>query len=266
MGKERAPHQRVRIGTSGWHYDHWRGPFYPAALPPAHMLGFYAQRFDSVELNNSFYHLPSATAFAGWRDGTPPGFCFAVKANRYLTHMKKLKDPQAALDRFLPRVEVLGDKLGPILFQLPPRWRVNVERLASFLAALPTCHCYSFELRDRSWYVPSVYAALRRHNVAFCIYDLEGVQSPFQVTADFVYVRLHGPTRAYGGCYTAAALRAWARRVRRWAANGLRVFVYFDNDEGAYAVRNAEQLARLIGAPRLTRPGRHAGDAPVAGG
>lgn len=255
MGKDRRPSHPVRIGTSGWHYDHWRGPFYPPDLPPSQMLAFYAQRFDSVELNNSFYHLPSEQAFEGWRDGTPPGFCFAVKANRYLTHMKKLKDPAAGLARFLPRAEVLGEKLGPILFQLPPHWRVNVERLTAFLAALPARHRYSFELRDPSWHVPPVYAALRRHNAAFCIYDLEGFQSPIEVTADFVYVRLHGPVHAYGGCYAPEALRAWGRRVRRWVAAGLRVFVYFDNDDAAYAVRNALALARLVAAPPLTVPG-----------
>lgn len=252
MGNDRAPNERVRIGTSGWHYEHWRGPFYPPDLPASRMLAFYGQRFDSVELNNSFYHLPSEQAFAGWRDGTPAGFCFAVKANRYLTHMKKLKDPAPGLARFLPRAGVLGAKLGPILFQLPPRWHVNVERLATFLAALPARHRYSFELRDPSWHVPPVFAALRRHNAAFCIYDLEGFQAPIQVTADFVYVRLHGPTRAYGGCYSADALRAWARRVRRWAATGLRVFVYFDNDEAAYAVRNARELVRLVGVRPVT--------------
>lgn len=236
----------IRVGTSGWHYPHWRGPFYPANLPAAQMLAFYARHFSSVEVNNSFYRLPTLAALGSWRDTTPEGFSFAVKASRFLTHMKKLKDPETGLAKLLPRVEELGEKLGPVLFQLPPHWKCNLERLAGFLAALPRGQRYSFELRDHSWYIPNVYCLLRRHNVAFCIYELSGFQSPLLITADFVYVRLHGPEGAYQGSYSAASLETWARRLREWSRGLKSAYVYFDNDQGGFAARNALELKRML--------------------
>lgn len=236
----------VHIGTSGWYYKHWRGPFYPIDYATERMLSFYAQHFDSVEINNSFYRLPTPDTLRHWRDTTPAGFCFSVKASRYLTHMKKLKDPEAGLQNFLPTVEVLGEKLGPVLFQLPPRWHCDVERLASFLEALPARHRYAFELRDRSWHVPAVCDLLRRHNVAFCIYDLAGFGSPIQVTATFAYVRLHGPGGAYQGSYDASALADWARRIREWHTVLEGVYIYFDNDQAGFAARNALELKSLL--------------------
>ncbi|HEY9854310.1 MAG TPA: DUF72 domain-containing protein, partial [Stenomitos sp.] len=160
----------IRIGTSGWHYAHWHGTFYPAELPTSAWLDYYCRCFDTVEINNSFYRLPSETTLAAWRDAVPAGFSFAAKASRYLTHMKKLKDPESALHTFLPRLEALGPTLGPILFQLPPRWRLNLERFAAFLAVLPRTHRYAFEFRDPSWHVSEVYALLRRHGMAYCVY------------------------------------------------------------------------------------------------
>jgi uncharacterized protein YecE (DUF72 family) len=239
----------IHIGTSGWHYDHWRGPFYPPDLSPAHFLAFYAERFATVEINNSFYRMPSPAALATWRDATPPSFRFAVKGSRYLTHMKKLKDPETGLANFLPRLEALGEKLGPILFQLPPHWRADPERLAAFLTALPASQRFAFELRDPSWHVPAIYERLAHHNAACCIYDLAGRQSPVALTADFVYVRLHGPDGAYQGCYDLAALAAWARRVREWADTMRAVYVYFDNDERGYAPSNALTLRALVDQP-----------------
>jgi uncharacterized protein YecE (DUF72 family) len=236
----------IRIGTSGWHYPHWRGPFYPADLPAGQMLEFYVRHFSSVEVNNSFYRLPTSAALQSWRNTTPNDFCFAVKASRFLTHMKKLKDPETGLAKFLARVEQLGERLGPVLFQLPPRWRCNLERLACFLAALPEGRSYSFELRDPSWHVPNVYCLLGHHNVAFCIYELSGFQSPLQITADFVYVRLHGPEGAYQGSYSTASLEAWARRLREWGSGLKGVYVYFDNDQAGFAARNALELKRLL--------------------
>ncbi|HSB76768.1 MAG TPA: DUF72 domain-containing protein, partial [Terriglobales bacterium] len=236
---------RVHIGTSGWHYNHWRGPFYPEKLPAPKMLDFYFARFDTVELNNSFYKLPSVETFANWRQATPPGFCFAVKASRFLTHNKKLKDPRGALQNFLPRAEALQEKLGPILFQLPPRWRVNLERLQEFLAALPRSHHYAFEFREPSWNIPEVYDALRRHNAAYCIFELDCFTSPMEITADFTYVRLHGPGGRYQGCYSQATLEEWAARIAAWSK--LRdIYVYFDNDQAGYAAGNALELKRLV--------------------
>lgn len=241
----------IRIGTSGWHYDHWRGPFYPRELPAAEWLAYYAARFDTVEINNSFYRMPTADALASWRDATPPGFCFAAKGSRYLTHMKKLKDPEEGLANLLPRLEVLGEKLGPILFQLPPHWHADPERLAAFLKALPTGRRFAFELRDPSWHIPAIYELLAQHNAACCVFDLAGQQSPVALTADFAYVRLHGPGGAYQGYYDQAALTEWARRVREWAAAMRAVYVYFDNDERGFAPRNALELRALVGQPAV---------------
>src|SRR5437763_5877362 len=206
----------VRVGTSGWHYNHWRGPFYDTTTTGAQMLAHYVRQFDTVELNNSFYRLPSEEAFEAWRDSTPDDFLFAVKASRFITHNKKLKDPQAALENIIPRAEILGRKLGPILFQLPPRWHVNPDRLDSFLEMLPARHCYAFELRDPTWHIEPVYKLLRKYNAAFCIYELAGFQSPLEITADFTYVRLHGPAGKYQGNYSGEALRTWAKRIQKW--------------------------------------------------
>ncbi|HJT20344.1 MAG TPA: DUF72 domain-containing protein [Nitrospira sp.] len=236
----------IRIGTSGWHYKHWVGPFYPDGLRADKMLSWYVDRFDTVEINNSFYRLPTEQTFTAWRRNTPPPFCFAVKASRYISHRKKLKDPEPALARFLPLVERLGPKLGPILFQLPPRWSCNLDRLNAFLDVLPSSHRYTFEFRDPSWHGPAVYRALRRRNAAFCIYELAGFESPYEVTADFAYIRLHGPEGKYGGDYSAVALGEWARRIDRWRSALQAVYVYFDNDQAAYAAKNAAELKRLV--------------------
>lgn len=240
----------IRIGTSGWHYKHWVGTFYPEKLPASRMFEFYQRHFDTVELNNPFYRLPNPETFAAWRDAAPENFCFAVKASRFLTHNKKLKEPQQALENFLPRAEVLGSKLGPILFQLPPKWTVNVERLEEFLQALPSKHSYTFEFREASWNIEAVYEVLRRYNAAYCIYELAGFQSPILVTADFAYVRLHGPGGRYQGCYTEAGLREWADRISQWRRTLKAVYVYFDNDQCAYAAQNALELRKLVGKQR----------------
>ena len=236
----------VRIGTSGWHYKHWLGAFYPANLRPKDMLAWYMERFDTVELNNSFYHLPPRETFEAWRRSTPASFCFSVKGSRYITHRKKLNDPAPALARFMEPVESLADKLGPILFQLPPRWTCNVPRLTAFLDALPRSHRYTFEFRDSSWHDPVVYRALGRHNVAFCLYEFDGFETPYQLTADFVYVRLHGPGRKYQGDYSSQQLRGWARRIARWRQRLKAVYVYFDNDQAGYAAKNAAELKSMV--------------------
>ena len=237
---------RAWIGTSGWSYDHWNGVFYPEDLPASERLAYYCRHFDTVEINNSFYHLPEADTLAQWRESVPAGFVFAAKASRYLTHMKKLKDADRHLPVFLDRMASLGKKLGPVLFQLPPRWHYNHERLQAFLDALPQGHRHALEFRDPSWINPQSQALLTRHNVAFCIYHLAGYQSPLTVTADFVYIRLHGPDGAYAGSYSRQRLKTWAGRIRQWRDEGRDVYCYFDNDESGYAVANALQLRKMI--------------------
>jgi uncharacterized protein YecE (DUF72 family) len=234
------------IGTSGWHYDHWRGPFYPNDLAKRDFLQFYLERFHTVEVNNSFYRLPKEETLIAWRDTVPKGFVFTVKASRYITHMKKLKNPEKTLTSLLQRVQVLEEKLGPILFQLPPKWHLNLERLNGFLAALPKDYQYAFEFRDPSWYRPEVYEALNGHQAAFCIHELAGHLSPKEVTADFVYIRLHGPGDAYQGQYEESALAGWAAAVSTWARQGKTIFCYFDNDEAGYAAQDAMRLQEML--------------------
>jgi uncharacterized protein YecE (DUF72 family) len=237
----------IRIGCSGWHYKHWVGRFYPPKTPASKMLEFYLQHFDTVELNNSFYKLPDIATFDCWRGATPKDFRFAVKASRFITHNKKLIDPENALDNFLPRAEALGKKLGPILFQLPPKWRINLNRLGEFLSVLPRYHRYTFEFREPSWETAETYALLRKYNAAYCVYQLAGYQTPIHVTADWAYVRLHGPTdRKYQGSYSRADLRAWADRIQRWSSELNAIYVYFDNDDSAYAAHNAIELKSLV--------------------
>jgi uncharacterized protein YecE (DUF72 family) len=237
----------IRIGTSGYHYKHWLGPFYPQQLPANEMLEFYSRRFDTVELNNSFYRLPTETAFDNWRLSTPANFVFAVKASRFLTHQKKLKDPESALQNLLPRASRLSTKLGPILFQLPPRWQVNSVRLETLLEALPRNLRYVFEFRDLSWIQPDINKLLARFGAAFCIYELAGYHSPVTVTAEFAYVRLHGPGLGkYQESYSTGRLRRWSKQIDDWAKHLSAVYIYFDNDQAGYAARNALSLKRMV--------------------
>lgn len=212
------------------------------------MLGLYAADFDTVELNNSFYRLPTIDALRSWRDATPKQFCFAVKASRYLTHMKKLKDPEGGLRTFFSVINALEEKLGPILFQLPPRWACNAARLSEFLGALPKGHRYAFEFRDPSWYASPIYQLLDRHNAALCLHDMAGSQAPLIITADFTYIRLHGPAhKKYHGDYPPEMLTEWAGRIQDWRNQLVSVYVYFNNDVAGYAVKNARELKELVG-------------------
>lgn len=233
---------RYHVGTSGWNYRHWREAFYPASLSASEWLSFYAERFSSVEINATFYRLPSDAALDAWRQAVPADFRFAVKASRYITHMKKLKDPAESIEAFFDKVERLGDRLGPILFQLPPRWHVNPERLGAFLEALPSGYRYAFEFRDASWWTESVTDLLAEHGAAFCLFDLEGRTTPVWTTADFVYLRWHGSDGRYQGRYADAVLDDWAEHIRRWARDGREVFGYFDNDAEAQAPKDAARL------------------------
>jgi uncharacterized protein YecE (DUF72 family) len=241
----------VSIGTSGWHYRHWRGSFYPSKFPSAGMLEWYARHFPTVEINNSFYRLPTERAILQWRDTVPPGFFFSVKASRFITHLKKLREPEDPIALFFSRVELLGQTLGPILFQLPPNWPVNLERLEQFLLALPAKHQCVLEFRDQSWCIAPVYELLRRYKVALCMHDWRGISWPMEVTADFTYIRLHGPSGTYQGDYTAKMLRDWGTRIRRWQNSLGKIFVYFNNDQGGYAIKNALSLEQLLRADRF---------------
>jgi uncharacterized protein YecE (DUF72 family) len=209
-------------------------------------LGYYAARLDTVEINNTFYEMPDVETLRSWRDKVPTGFTFAVKASRYITHMKNLKDPVGPVGRFLERVAVLGPYLGPVLFQLPPWWGLDEERLQSFLDALPPEQRVAFEFRDPSWLSETVYELLESHGAGFCIYDLQGRVSPKRVTADFVYVRLHGPQDAYHGGYDMETLSGWVGACSSWARMGKDVYCYFNNDAAGHAVANAQTMAAMV--------------------
>ena len=211
------------------------------------MFEFYARHFDTVEINNSFYRLPTANTFDNWRESSPRNFCYAVKGSRFITHMKKLKDPKISSEKFFLAAERLENKLGPILFQLPPRWKLNLERLSEFLDDLPAEHKYVFEFRDESWLVTPVFELLRRHNAAFCVHDFEDMKVPREITADFSYIRFHGPTSAkYWGSYSDDELRAWADWIKGRRRQLSEMYIYFNNDPGGEAVKNALSLKALL--------------------
>ena len=246
-----SPNPSIRIGCSGWQYQHWRGDFYPAELSQSAWLEYYAQRFDTVEINNTFYRLPEASTFAAWRRRVPRGFAFAVKASRYLTHMKKLKEPKDALARFFERARLLQSSFGPVLYQLPPRWPVNLERFETFLAALPKRRLHAVEFREPSWYHVDVFALLERYRVALCLHDMQGSASGRLAVGPFVYVRFHGAQK-YAGRYSDAMLEPWAEWLTAQHRSGRRVFAYFNNDVGGHAPRDAARLREMIGGPRTT--------------
>lgn len=236
----------IRIGCSGWQYRHWGGVFYPRQLRQGDWFQHYASVFDTVEINNTFYNLPEVSTFRQWRRRAPQGFLYAIKASRYLTHMKKLKDPREPLENLLGRARELGHHLGPILYQLPPRWARNPQRLGDFLAALPNRWRHVVEFRDPSWYHEESYDLLRRHGVALCLHDMPGSESPRLATAPFVYARYHGARGGYEGDYPHQRLAAWADWLGGQAGQGLDVYAYFNNDIGGFAPVNARQLREYL--------------------
>lgn len=234
---------KIYIGTSGWNYKGWKDLFYPRDVKQADLLRKYAESFASVELNTSFYHLPKRASVESWAEQSPDNFLFSCKASRYLTHMKKLKDPQEGLERLWEVFVPLGRKLGPVLFQLPPGWRTNTERLAEFIDYLPARYQYTFEFRDQSWLCQEVYDLLGENNINLCFYDFKQYRSPEVVTADFIYIRLHGPMETpYWGSYSDADLNSYARKIKHWSTAGKDVYCYFDNDQEANAPRDALRL------------------------
>jgi uncharacterized protein YecE (DUF72 family) len=261
---------RVHVGCSGWQYQHWRSDFYPARLAQSRWFAHYALSFDTVEINNSFYRLPPPETFAKWREQAPPRFVYSVKASRFLTHMKKLKDPYDPLVRFFDNARELGGHLGPVLYQLPPNFGINLERLETFLRTLPggpegpSLHSdveaglqtrlsgntprfrHVMEFRDPCWYVDDVYELLDRYDVALCLHDMQGSATGRIAVGPFIYVRYHFGDRKYGGAYDDRRLDAWGEWLSVQASGGRDVYAYFNNDTGGHAPRDAVRLRERI--------------------
>jgi uncharacterized protein YecE (DUF72 family) len=238
---------RILIGTSGWHYDSWRGPFFPRGLPLKNQLQYYASQFSTTELNGVFYRTPTPESVRAWRDQTGDGFVFAWKASKFITHWKRLSHNSInSLELLEGRLSLLGHKAGPILFQLPPNFSVDPDRLAAFIELLPAQRRYSFEFRHSSWYAPRIFRLLSQHNISLCISDHHDAPAPWKRTADFVYVRGHGPQGRYKGHYRQDVLARWARRIKSWKQQGCDVFVYFDNDQKSAAPADALKLRQLL--------------------
>ncbi|WP_142713487.1 DUF72 domain-containing protein [Fodinibius sediminis] len=238
----------LHIGTSGWSYKHWTASFYPQRIKAADMLNFYSRQFDTVEVNSTFYRLPTRKVLLKWKKSVPDHFLFSVKASRYITHQKKLKDPAKSIHMFISRIQYLGPKLGPILFQLPPHWLKNRQRLSDFIGMLPGDYRYVFEFRDASWFADDIIHLLEETGSTFCIYDLEGHSSPKPATAEIIYLRFHSPAPEYEGDYSRAILKGWVADLQQWRMEGKEVFCYFNNDFGGYAPRNARLLGELAKA------------------
>ena len=239
------------VGTSGWCYAHWRKRLYPHSLPSGDWLPYYARFFSTVELNATFYRLAPERNFQRWAKATPERFLFAVKASRFLTHIKKLNDPQEPIERLLSRASGLGPKLGPLLYQLPPTMHRDDSRLTQFLKALPRGYKHVIEFRNSEWYADDVLDLLRTHGIGFCIHDWKRCPSPLAVTASFAYVRLHGTRAPFIGSYSALHLRSWRDRLLALESQDLQeIYVYFNNDVRGYAVRNAVALKAMLPSAR----------------
>lgn len=247
MPRHRSP-LRIHIGTSGWSYPSWRGPFFPKEVMIKHHLAYYATQFDTAELNGVFYRTPSLDAVRAWRDQTPDDFIFAWKASKFITHWKRLSERSVnSLALIEERLAILGSKAGPVLFQLPPRFEADPERLTSFLKLLPKERRYAFEFRHASWYAREILDILRKADIALCISDHYDAPSPWIATARHVYVRGHGPGGRYRGHYSDAELRQWARKIAAWRRQRREVYVYFDNDQKSAAPADALRLSAMVG-------------------
>ncbi len=235
---------RYYIGTSGWHYDHWRDKFYPKGLAKSKWLDYYSGYFSTVEVNNSFYRLPSEKAFINWKNATPPEFVFSVKVSRFITHIKRLRDTAEPVTNFLSRARLLEGKLGPLLYQLPRSMKSDYQALEEFLKMLPEDTSHVFEFRHNSWFDDGILELLHRYNAGFCIYDMPGFRTPVVATSNFAYMRFHGSQRLYSGCYSDEELEDWAQKIIGLRA-GL-VYAYFNNDVDGFAIRNALSLRHLF--------------------
>lgn len=248
----RKPEQRsscgeIWIGTSGWVYPHWKRRFYPPEVPATQYLHYYASHFDTAEINNSFYRLPTQATYQKWAATVPDGFTFAVKGSRYLSHMKKLKDPEDPWSRIISTAGELKDRLGPILLQFPASWPKNMERLREFLELEQVAgRRVVLEFRHQTWFSNDVYRLLEKHGVALCIADSTVFPRRDVITADFTYLRYHGRERLYAADYSDADLQVEARLIEKWRNQGIDVFAYFNNDGEARAVANAKTLKRFL--------------------
>jgi uncharacterized protein YecE (DUF72 family) len=241
----------VRIGTSGWHYSHWRGLFYPKSLASGKWLELYARRFATVEINNAFYRLPEPAAVAGWAAAVPDDFVLAVKASRYLTHVRRLRDPEEAVGRMLQRLAGLGPTLGPLLLQLPPNLRIDTSSLGATLSAL-SGRTVAVEFRHPSWYTSETRQLLEKFGAALCLTDSRGPQAPWWRTADWGYVRFHQGRAQPPGCYGEAALQTWANRLAELWPDRADLYVYFNNDVHGCAPRDARRFAAAVKRAGLT--------------
>lgn len=239
---------KVYIGTSGWNYKHWAGGvFYPLGLKQKEWLDYYCRFFDTVEINYTFYRLPSKEVFEKWHDSVPKDFRFIVKANRFITHVKRLKDPEISVKNFLVNISGLKKKLGPVLIQLPPSWNVNLERLKDFLSYIASQEIIpelkmTIEFRNKSWILEETFGLLNTYNVSLCFADWPDLTMEQPVTTDFIYIRRHGPGDLYSSDYSKEELRKDGERIKAWLDEGKDVYVYFNNDWGGYAVKNALTL------------------------
>jgi len=267
------PRCDIRIGTSGWHYGHWEGLYYPAGLPKSKWFEYYAQDFDTVEINNTFYQLPKAETFKNWHKQAPGNFLYAVKANRFITHIRRLKDAEETLPRFFERAELLKENFGPVLYQLPPGFHKDLERLRDFLQVLRSVILNGamrseeslsrrpdsssaagglimtesvFEFRHESWFSQDTYDLLNEFGVGFCIHDLVGVPTPRVITGHVIYVRFHGTIGRYDGNYSKSALKNWAEWIKEHISQVHGIYAYFNNDANAYAISNAKTLKEQI--------------------
>jgi uncharacterized protein YecE (DUF72 family) len=246
MGKAKRD---IRIGTSGWYYDHWRERFYPPGLAKSKWFEHYAQQFNTVEINNTFYHLPTPQTLTRWCDLAPEGFLYAVKANRYITHIKRLKDTAEEVKRFFNVVGLLKEKLGPILYQLPPSIHKDHDLLGSFIKLLPRKSPAVFEFRHKSWYEEDTFELLGRLGAGFCIHDLGELTTPRIITGEMVYIRFHGTAGRYSGNYTDKMLADWANWLKEQTKNARAIYAYFNNDADAHAINNATTLKRKLRLP-----------------
>jgi uncharacterized protein YecE (DUF72 family) len=244
---ERTTVSKIHVGCSGWVYKHWRGIFYPEGLPQKRWFGHYAEEFDTVEINASFYRVPPESTFQGWREKAPAGFRYAVKVNRFITHMKKLLGCEAEVERFIALARPLKDKLGPLLYQLPPSLHKNVERLDSFLSRLPKDLEQVVEFRHKSWYDEEVLALLDGHGIGFVCHDLRGLVSPRWACGRTAYVRFHGTSGRYHGRYSDEALLGWADWCLEQVRSGKSCWCYFNNDIHGHAIEDARTLKSMVG-------------------
>ena len=240
----------LRIGTSGWNYNHWREKFYPADIAKSKWLEFYSDHFNTVEVNATFYRLPKPKTFENWYERTPENFKWAVKASKYITHTKRLIDTEEPVKRLYQSLQIMKEKTGPILFQLPPSLAFEKERFQAFCKDLrPICR-HVLEIRHDSWIDDGVFKILEENNIALCISDTAG-RYPYceALTADFIYIRLHGSKQLYASEYSEAELQSWAKKIREWNRD---TYIYFDNDQDANAIKNAERLKQILASPPVT--------------